>query len=273
MTVAHDTDLYSDCALTHRVSDLSHVNAQIVSQFEREGFLAIENAFSLEQMQSAIVAMDELIDGKVDAFRGVQFEPGMGDKDQLTGEQRHQAVRKLMSFVDHDQRLHALAFDADLLAVVSKLMAGSEPQLFQDMALLKPPGGSEKPWHQDMAYFNVPIDTPVIGVWISLDAATIENGALRVQPGSHLLGPQEHFKRRDWQICDSEINRGSDVAIPLAPGGALIWHGLLQHGSPVNRSSQRRRALQFHYRPDTVSETTTEARMAIYGGEVRGAEC
>ena len=32
------------------------------------------------------------------------------------------------------------------------------------MALLKPPGGGrEKPWHQDKAYFNLTLDTPVVG--------------------------------------------------------------------------------------------------------------
>ena len=56
------------------------------------------------------------------------------------------------------------------------------------MALLKPPRGREKPWHQDHAYFNLPLDTPIVGVWIALDEATPENGCMHVIPGSHREG-------------------------------------------------------------------------------------
>ena len=36
------------------------------------------------------------------------------------------------------------------------------------MALVKPAQGREKPWHQDHAYFNVALDTPIVGVWIPM---------------------------------------------------------------------------------------------------------
>ena len=68
----------------------------------------------------------------------------------------------------------------------------------------------------------------------------------------------DHFKRRDWQICDTDVAVDRDVAVPLKPGGVLFWHGMTHHGSPRNRSGLRRRALQLHYRPRGVAETTTE---------------
>ena len=42
-------------------------------------------------------------------------------------------------------------------------LIGGRPELFQDMALVKPAHGREKPWHQDHAYFNVAIGTPIVG--------------------------------------------------------------------------------------------------------------
>ena len=222
-------------------------------------------------MRAAAAAVEALIDGVDPAFRGVQFEAGGGRK--LPPPQRRRRVRKLMKFVDHHPALKALSEDPGLLALVSGLMGGEPPRLFQDMALLKPPGGREKPWHQDLAYFNLPAETPVIGLWIALDEATAANGALHVIPGSHREGPRNHFNRRDWQICDTDVPPERDVVVPLPPGGALLWHGLTHHGSPVNHSRRRRRALQFHYRPASSEETTTEERMQVYGGEARGAEC
>jgi phytanoyl-CoA hydroxylase len=125
-------------------------------------------------------------------------------------------VRKLMSFVTYDERLKAMAEHPELLSLMRRVMDG-EPDLFQDMALLKGPGGREKPWHQDCAYFDIAIGTPVIGIWIALDEASEENGCLHILPGTHREGPSEHFKVRDWQICDSSVQTKRSVTVPLPP--------------------------------------------------------
>lgn len=265
-------DLYGADRVAPLVDDLGRVGDGDLEFFREHGYLAILRAVDADRVAAAARAVDALIDGRQPDYRGVQFEQGLGGGDGLSPEERRLGVRKLMGFVDWDEDLGALSREPGLLALVGRLL-GDEPELFQDMALLKPPGGREKPWHQDMAYFNVPVDAAVVGVWIALDEATAANGAMRVIPGSHRQGPQLHFNRRDWQVCDTEVDRGRQVVVPLPPGGALLWHGLTLHGSPPNHSAARRRALQFHYRPAAIALTTTEARMQVYGGEVRGAEC
>jgi hypothetical protein len=52
---------------------------------------------------------------------------------------------------------------------------------------------------------------------------------------------------------DCEIKKGrfdpeGMLPVPLKAGGALFFHGNLPHWTPINSSSSRRRALQFHYR-------------------------
>ncbi len=267
----HPADLYSGDRVARPVESLESVGGAGRSFFHDHGYLAIRRAVSRERVRAASAAVDDLIDGVDPGFRGVQFEAGGGR--QLPPRQRRRRVRKLMSFVDYHPALKELSEDPALLSLVSGLMDGETPQMFQDMALLKPPGGREKPWHQDMAYFNLPLHTPVVGLWIALDEATVANGALHVIPGSHREGPSDHFNRRDWQICDTDVATGRDLVVPLPPGGALLWHGLTHHGSPVNHSRRRRRALQFHYRPASAEETTAKERMHVFGGEVRGAEC
>src|SRR5262249_652002 len=133
--------------------------------------------------------------------------------------------------------------------------------------------GREKPWHQDMAYFSLPPGTPVVGVWIALDEATVENGCMHVLAGGHRSGPRPHFQRRDWQICDTEMQDMKAVAVPLPPGGCLFFDGLLPHGTPHNHSPLRRRALQFHYQPANTPTLSREERLALFGGEERGLSC
>ena len=273
VTPDHDPSLYTKFRTAEFVDDIIEVDENAIRFFHAHGYLAISQAIPIALTSAGENAIDDLIDGQRKDFRGVQFESGLGEKANLTNDQRRLGVRKLMNFVGFDDRLLALAEYPPIIEIVEKIL-GATAKLFQDMALLKPPlNGREKPWHQDCAYFNIPLNTPVVGVWIALDEATINNGALHVIPGSHTEGPVNHFKRRDWQICDSDVPLDRDVAVPLKPGGVLFWHGMTQHGSPTNRSNKRRRALQLHYKPSNVLEITTEDRMSIFGGDVRGAIC
>ena len=186
---------------------------------------------------------------------------------------RQDYVRKFFNFVAFAPHMKALSEHTALLDVVSRVI-GAQPTLFQDMALLKPPRiGREKPWHQDHAYFDLPLDTPVLGVWIALDRATTANGCMTVIPGSHRRGPVVHFQRRDWQICDTHVDNRGALAVPLEPGGCLLFSSLMHHGTPTNTASERRRALQFHYAPAGAVRISTAQRMAVFGAEGKSVTC
>lgn len=270
----HDPSLYGASKRAEYLDTLADIDDRQIARFHEQGYLAIRQAFAPQQIESAGRAMWHLIDGKNPDFKGLQVEAdNRGCFSTLTGEARRDAVRKLWKFVESDDRLSALAYDSDVLAVLARMM-NDTPVLFQDMGLIKPPRiGREKPWHQDCAYFNYPVHTTVVGVWIAIDAATEENGCLHIIPGSNQHGPIPHFKRRDWQICDADVAVPNSVTVPLDPGGCLFWHGLTHHGSPTNRSPYRRRALQYHYRPQCAVALTTAERLATYGGDQLGATC
>ncbi len=273
--IPYPPELYRFDTTTHGISGgFPAVTATEIEYFHQHGYLVINDAFTRSEVEEALAGMTHLMDGACPNFRAIQFEPTLvKHKDEMQGEERLNAIRKIFRFVDHEPRLNAMATHSGLLGVLEQMM-GDTPQLFQDMALVKPPRhGSEKPWHQDCAYFNFPKDTTVVGVWIALDAATPENGCLHIIPGSHIEGPMIHFKRRDWQICDTDVPVARDTMVPLKPGGCLFWHGLTHHGSPANQSEQPRRALQFHYKPINSGEITTQERMAIYGSEGKEVDC
>lgn len=94
-----------------------------------------------------------------------------------------------------------------------------------------------------------------------------------VIPGSHRQGLVVHLKRRDWQICDTHVQTALAVIVPLEPGGALIFHGLLHHGTPPRVSPMRRRAVQLHYKPARVRPIESEARLAVFGSEGNDTSC
>lgn len=127
------------------------------------------------------------------------------------------------------------------------------------MALSKPPFiGSEKPWHQDNAYFNwLPLEA-VATVWIALDDATVENGCMHVLPGMHTNGAFKHCHTIDCQIVPGRLDYGDAIPVELKAGGAMFFSAMLPHQTPPNGSALRRRALQFQYRGENTYAVSKE---------------
>jgi phytanoyl-CoA hydroxylase len=266
--------LYRDDACADLVPSLDDIGPVEIEQFRADGYLAIESAFARPLVDAGIAGLESLM-MRPDSGADLQFESWAADRvDDLDAVDRMDVVRKLMWFVEYEPRLDALATDDRLLRVVRQILGSQAVLQFQDMALLKPPGGGrEKPWHQDKAYFNIDPGAPVVGVWIALDEATFENGCLHVIPGSHRQGPVVHFRRRDWQICDTEVSVSRDVVVPLPVGGALLFDGLLHHGTPANRTTTRRRAVQYHYRLQTETEISEAEHLSVFGSEGKDVTC
>ena len=170
------------------------------------------------------------------AFNGVMLEKAAADAADTLGA-RLDRVRKLFYYVKYDARLEALSRHPAVLAVARTLLGGREPALFQDMALLKPPRiGREKPWHQDHAYFDLPLDEPVVG---RLDRARLGDGRERL----HAV-PGRRPSRRAAAALDAprladlrhQMLGRESVACPLPAGGAVFFDSLVPHGTPQNSS-------------------------------------
>ncbi|CAN1537788.1 COG5285 Protein involved in biosynthesis of mitomycin antibiotics/polyketide fumonisin [Fimbriimonadaceae bacterium] len=272
----YSEDLYNVRTSLEPVSLLSEYGPALREQYDELGVISFANVLSPTEIESICDAFRSLV-VRTDLPSDVQLQfenAAKGLVDDMPAEERLNYLRKFMIFAHCDERIQAIMNRPDLIAIISEMLGG-EPEMFQDMALLKPAGiGREKPWHQDHAYFNLPEGTPVVGLWIALDEAVPENGCMHFLLGGHKAGPIAHFNRRDWQICDSEVlERNAAVAAPLPAGGALIFDGLTPHGTPSNRSDRRRWALQFHYVKKGTPRISTEARFAIFGEDRHNSSC
>ena len=271
----HAPELYQPVSTVAGVDTLDQIGPREIDRYHEFGCLVVRQAFTPKEVADALAGLIHLIMGGNPEFKGVWFEAKAKDiLPTLNAEQRQDAVRKLGDFVNFDARLKALAEHPAMLEVVRTMLGDKEPMMFQDMALIKPPLlGREKPWHQDKAYFEFPLATPIVGVWIALDEATVENGCMQVLPGRHKDGPITHFQKRDWQICDATIMGTKSAAAPLKPGGLLFFDGMMPHGTPNNRSLKRRRALQFHYAPAGAVKNAKEERLRNFGSEGKNVTC
>jgi len=235
-----------------------------LDRFREQGYLAMEGVLTSDEVLRCAAALDDLARRRPEGV-GAQEEPyyqRAGDETGAVGPELR--VRKLWKFAGVDPTLGAAVAAPRVTAILNQLI-GPGARLIQDMALMKPPHrGAEKPWHQDNAYFDwTPLDG-VLGVWIALDPATVENGCMQIAPGSHRAGAAPHYHVRDCQLVDQTSRAARAEVVPLGPGGGLFFSALLHHGTPPNRSPDRRRALQFHYAAAGCQRMTFREHMAHF---------
>ena len=144
-----------------------------------------------------------------------------------------------------------------ILDMVEQLIGG-DFALWNSSFFAKPPHvGTKTPWHQDGEYWPIrPLAT--CSVWIAVDAATRENGCLRVIPGSHRrreLGKHDFNAAEGLslplEIRAEEFDERAARDIVLEEGQISLHDIFLIHGSEANRSPRPRRGMTLRYMPTT----------------------
>ncbi|HEV8247190.1 MAG TPA: phytanoyl-CoA dioxygenase family protein, partial [Polyangiaceae bacterium] len=121
----------------------------------------------------------------------------------------------------------------------------------QSMFFVKGPGRAGQAWHQDEHYIPTR-DRSLLGAWIAVDDANIENGCLWVLPGSHRRGvlyPVRDHKNPDFDFATEAygFDDSAEVPVEVPRGSVVFFNGYLLHRSKPNKSRGYRRALVNHY--------------------------
>ncbi len=289
----HAAELYRSYGAAGALEGWDAWNEAAREQYLREGFIVVKDAIprelwtgALRELQ-AMAAADDAECSNVTyegSFRDIverKLGKSLEESDAsarmtaiagIPADTRAAYVRKFMGFTKTHQPLKDVSNYTPLRRVVEDI-AGEPTRLFQSMALVKPPRGREKPWHQDHAYFDLPLDARVCGVWIALGEVNEQNGAMFMLRGGHANGPIVHFQRRDWQICDTEMAGARPVSLPMQAGDLVIFDAKIPHGTPTNRTEQHRWALQFHYVGRSVERAAAEYRLSIFGEDGKDVSC
>jgi len=140
------------------------------------------------------------------------------------------------------------------IVTILNALIGPDIKAMQSMLFVKRAGKPGQAWHQDEHYIPTR-DRSLIGVWIALDDAAIDNGCLWMHPGSHrsgILWPTRphgdpRFDRSE-EAHGFPYEREGGVAVPLEAGGVAFFNGYTLHRSlRNNRESGFGRALVNHY--------------------------
>ena len=140
-----------------------------------------------------------------------------------------------------------------IVDVLTKVI-GPDVKCMQSMLFIKSSGKPGQAWHQDE--WAIPTrDRSLIGGWIALDDATVENGCLWVIPGSHKPGiiwpfGAQNDPRFDCGTESFGFPYQDEDAIPVEvkAGAVVFFDGYLLHRSlPNYANTGYRRGLVNHY--------------------------
>ena len=145
-----------------------------------------------------------------------------------------------------------------ICGILSQITAAHLPhwdgsvKCMQSMLFVKPPNFQGQAWHQDEIYIPTR-DRSLIGAWIAMDDATVENGCLWILPGSHQRGylyPQKpHENPDEFDFADESFgfDESDEVPVEVNTGALVFFNGYLLHRSRKNRGDTFRRVLVNHY--------------------------
>jgi len=178
------------------------------------------------------------------------FEDKAFDKSGKLVNKKELVINKIgHALHDLDDEFYNFSHREDL-DLISKAIGIESPLLMQSMYIFKQPNiGGEVICHQDSTFLYTKPDT-VIGFWVALEDATIENGCLWVASGSHKGPLRKLFTRENDKmkmiILDETPFEKTDTPIEIVKGGLILLHGRLPHYSCENTSSKSRHAYTLH---------------------------
>ena len=225
---------------------------RVLTQGQREsyfedGYLRLEGLISPDWVARLQEATDNL----------VELSRGLSDSDDMfVLDARHTAaaprLRRLNCAVDYDPAFWEYASQS-LPPDLAADLVGPDVKFRESLINFKwAHGGDEVRWHQDIPFYPHTNLTPLLILTYLTDVEP-DQAPLEVIPGSHKLGPLDHYDRDDgWlaRVSDEELQKVPlQEALELTgPAGTMVvLHGCIVHGSGRNHSDRNRPLLTCGY--------------------------
>lgn len=223
-------------------SDDAPIGVEQAAQFDRDGYIVLEDLFSDDEVTFLQRAAGKLL-----------ADPSALDDDTIVTEPQSNEIRSIFEIHRQNAVMARLAADARL-ADVARFLLGDEVYIHQSRLNYKPGfKGKEFYWHSDFETWHVEDGMPrmrALSMSILLAENTPHNGPLMVIPRSHktyltCVGetPDDHYlsslKKQEYGVPDedslAELAHKHGIVAPTGkPGTVILFDCNLMHGSNGN---------------------------------------
>lgn len=214
-------------------------------QYKEKGYLVIPDLFTKDEIAALRKETADIFRGKRGTVDGM-----IGTVDDSSDEEvlkKYVAIHfpHKISPVIHKSLFHRGVLD------VLKNVIGPDVKCMQSMLFVKGPGKAGQSWHQDEFYIPTR-DKSLIGVWIAIDDANVDNGCLWIIPGrpGYIMNRVESTSKEYADVDTVDVSALEKEAIPVEvkSGSVVFFNGYTLHSSRRNKTTDCfRTALVNHY--------------------------
>jgi ectoine hydroxylase-related dioxygenase (phytanoyl-CoA dioxygenase family) len=173
-------------------------------------------------------------------------------------------------------RLYALVFHPRILDAVESVLGPDILCWGSSLFVKEAADPGFVAWHQDAYYWGLEPDD-VVSAWIALAPSTLENGAMRVIPGTHRMAALAHRKSAPGSAnmlftheeLAQDVDESQAADLVLDQGEMSLHHVKILHGSPPNRSASRRMGYAIRYVAPHVRQRGDQNSATLVRGQDR----
>jgi ectoine hydroxylase-related dioxygenase (phytanoyl-CoA dioxygenase family) len=242
---------------------MSLLTSAQIQEFQRKGYMTVGRLLSEEQVEALREGLDRVMAGKSTAKPELLRNLAGGDlyrERENEGEGARNftdaVVVQIVNIWEADEAYYRHIYHPQITRMVSELIGCDHLRVWHDQIQYKPPQvGTTTRWHQDYPAWPILEPADLVTAWVALDDVTIENGCMRMVPGSHRWGVHPGLSaKEDFSPSYNPdlLPEGAEVGVELVEvrtGECSFHHCLIWHGSAVNLSPRPRRAIAVHYMP------------------------
>lgn len=141
-------------------------------------------------------------------------------------------------------------FHKKIVDVLTRVVSANL-KCMQSMLFVKGPGKAGQAWHQDEFYIPTR-DRSLVGAWIAIDDATVDNGCLWIIPGrpGYMMQRVKNESNEYADVDTIDVSAYKDEMMPVEvnSGSVVFFNGYTLHSSQRNKTANNfRTALVNHY--------------------------
>ncbi len=219
------------------------------SKFERDGFIEIQDVFSIHELSKIKINYKKIFDGR--------FSTGIvPDKIKwIKGRDKNNIPRSLCNVWKSDYDVAKVVLSKKLGKIISILTKWKSVRLNQDSLIWVTPGSGSVAFHQDNPYQDWHVPGGVVTAWIPLNDTNKSGATLEYLVGSHKEKISKRlskfYSNKDYQKIDKSLLKNSDKFqrhfVTLKAGSISVHHGNMWHGSGYNRTNKDRISISIHF--------------------------
>lgn len=234
------------------------LSAAQIQQFKIDGYLILPSALDRSMLAGLRQLTDQHLADRIHPFEletDVHY-PGAPHSQADAG---GNTIRRLLLAYQRDALLKDIATNEDITQSIKQILNARQlllnPNHHNCMMTKQPAYSSETLWHRDTRYWHFN-NKYLINAWFAIGDEQLENGAMKILPGSHRWEVSEtaidEAQFLKLEHPDNQYRLETQRLVTLNAGDALLFSAHCFHAAGKNTTDQAKYSLVFTYHSETT---------------------